>query len=137
MGHGGHDDLGSPIPEGLSQLQSSMISTLLSAAEHPPKEIRGVPDSFLDGLERVPKNKLRKEMECPICGEPFLDDPYPLVVRLPCNEKHVFDLECIRPWLKVNPTCPLDRKEMLKERKKVTPPPMDDEEMEAYDNLYA
>jgi hypothetical protein len=114
-----------------------MISTLLSAAEHPPKEIRGVPDSFLDGLDRVPRNNLRKEMECPICGEPFLDDPYPLVVRLPCNDKHIFDLECIRPWLKVNPTCPLDRKELLKERKRVTPPPMDDEEMEAYDNLYA
>jgi hypothetical protein len=60
-------------------------------------------------------------------------DKYPLVVRLPCHPDHKFDLECIRPWLKLNPTCPLDRKELLKKKE---PPPKDDEE-EDYDDFYA
>jgi hypothetical protein len=48
----------------------------------------------------------------------------------------MFDLECIQPWLKVNPTCPLDRKEF--EEKKAPPPPAkDDEDDEEYDDMYA
>lgn len=31
-------------------------------------------------------------------------DPYPLVVRLPCHISHIFDLECIQPWLKLHST---------------------------------
>jgi len=110
-----------------------MIEDLEGRAANPPTKLEGVPDSYLDGLERVPKSMLKKDAACPICSEPFLDDEYPLVVRLPCNDKHLFDLECIRPWLKLNPTCPLDRKELLK--KKETPP-RDDEE-EDYDDYYA
>lgn len=60
-------------------------------------------------------------------------DQYPLVVELPCHKDHIFDLECITPWLKVNPTCPLDRKELIK--KKTPPPPADEEE--DYDDYYA
>jgi hypothetical protein len=60
-------------------------------------------------------------------------DEYPLVVRLPCDDRHLFDLECIRPWLKLNPTCPLDRKTLAKRKE---PPPKDDEE-EDYDDYYA
>lgn len=40
-------------------------------------------------------------------------DPYPLIVRLPCHPSHLYDLECITPWLKLHTTCPLDRKELL------------------------
>ena len=61
-------------------------------------------------------------------------DPYPLVVRLPCHKDHIFDLECITPWLKVNSTCPMDRIEMTK--KKPPPPPVDEEDGE-YDDMYA
>ena len=45
----------------------------------------GVPDGFMDALERVPKKQLRAGMICPICGNEFLEDPYPLVVRLACH----------------------------------------------------
>ena len=58
------------------------------------------------------------------------------MVRLPCNRAHMFDLECIQPWLKVNPTCPLDRKEFEVAKKKAPTPPPDDEE-EDYDDMYA
>jgi hypothetical protein len=48
----------------------------------------------------------------------------------------MFDLECIQPWLKLNPTCPLDRTDFMK--KKTPPPPSkDEEEEEEYDDMYA
>jgi hypothetical protein len=62
-------------------------------------------------------------------------DEYPLVVKLPCHDDHRFDLDCIGPWLKLNSTCPLDRKELLK-KKQPPPPPADDDE-EDYDEMYA
>ena len=66
-------------------------------------------------------------------------DEYPLVVRLPCNDKHMFDLECIQPWLKLNSTCPLDRKDLAEKKKAPPPPPKkeDEEEEEEYDDMYA
>ena len=92
-------------------------------------------------------------MDCPICGNPFLEgmvlsilsgafaltrisDEYPLVVRLPCNKNHMFDLECIAPWLKLHATCPLDRKDIVKE-KAPPPPPKDEEEDGEWDDMYA
>ena len=39
------------------------------------------------------------------------------MVRLPCHRSHLFDLECIAPWLRLNSTCPLDRKDLLEDRK--------------------
>ncbi|GME56333.1 Zinc finger RING-type protein [Neofusicoccum parvum] len=111
-----------------------LLEQLESMIDNPPKEINGVPDSFLDELDRVPKKELKKDDTCAICHMAFLDDPYPLVVELPCNTSHRFDLDCIRPWLKLNSTCPLDRKNLLK--KKSPPPPPDDDE-EEWDDQYA
>jgi len=115
---------------------ASMIETLQQSANDPPRELQGVPDSFLDELERVPKKALKKTDECPICCNPFLDDEYPLVVRLPCHKDHRFDLECIRPWLKLNSTCPLDRKLLIKKKEKPVTQKIDDEE-EDWDDFYA
>lgn len=94
-----------------------------------------MPDEFLSELDRVPKAKLTKDQSCPICSNPFLDDPYPLVVQLPCHKDHLFDLECIEPWLKLQPTCPMDRKVIWK--KKEAPKKIVDEEEEEYDDMYA
>lgn len=63
-------------------------------------------------------------------------DKYPLVVRLPCHKDHTFDMECIRPWLKLNPTCPLDRKVLLKTKEPPLPLKEDEEDGE-WDDLYA
>ncbi|KAF2642627.1 hypothetical protein P280DRAFT_395665 [Massarina eburnea CBS 473.64] len=120
--------------EGGDDLLASMIGYLRQNADDPPSELKGVPDSFLDELERVPNKSLKPTDTCPICVNPFLEDEYPLVVQLPCHKDHYFDLDCIRPWLKLNSTCPLDRKELLK--KKQPPPPADDDE-EEYDDMYA
>ena len=115
------------------ELLGGLVASLMSSAEHPPEQVHGVSDEFLEQLERVPKKSLKAGMSCAICALPFLEDPYPLVVRLPCHRDHIFDLACIQPWLKLNPTCPLDRQKLLKE--KSTPPPVGAEEQE-YDDMF-
>lgn len=58
-----------------------MIESLFSDAEAPPKEVKGVSQDFLDELERVPNKLLKKSMDCPICGNPFLEgDFFPLML---------------------------------------------------------
>ncbi|KXT04666.1 hypothetical protein AC578_2125 [Pseudocercospora eumusae] len=118
-----------------SELIASLVESLMASAEHPPSQVQGVSDEFIEQLERVPKKTLEKtpDKSCPICANPFLEDTHPLVVSLPCHADHLFDLECIQPWLKLNPTCPLDRKELIKKKE---PPPKDEEE-EEYDDMYA
>ncbi|KAL2115936.1 hypothetical protein VTJ04DRAFT_10191 [Mycothermus thermophilus] len=123
-----------PTEENRSFLRS-LVEILEEDIAHPPKEIEGVPQSFIDGLDRVPKQKLKKEDTCPICAEKYLDDPYPLVVELPCHETHRFDLECVSPWLLGKGTCPLCRKEMGKRKEVVVQ--HDDEEEEDMEGLYA
>ncbi|KAI5818600.1 hypothetical protein BZA77DRAFT_306026 [Pyronema omphalodes] len=96
-----------------TEIQRQLVAALLSDAAC-GKEVKGLGQEFLDGLERVPKNKLKEDEVCPVCNERFLEDRFPLVVRLPCHREHKFDLECIAPWLKLKSTCPLDRKELGK-----------------------
>lgn len=97
----------------------------------------GVPEEFIDSLERVrlqDLHHLRGAPDlCPICTSEFLLDPHPLVVALP-NCKHVYDMDCIRPWLQANNTCPMCRVDVLAKRKIDLPP--DDEEEEADWEMY-
>ncbi|KAK9467299.1 hypothetical protein V1512DRAFT_206028 [Lipomyces arxii] len=111
---------------GDSQILEQLSSQLLEDALHPPRQADGVSQEFLDGLDRIPKKKLKKDDTCAICSTPYLDDRYPLVVKLPCNDLHHFDLECIGPWLKLHATCPLCRKNLLEKKKPVVI--VDDEE---------
>ncbi|KAJ4399294.1 hypothetical protein N0V91_009577 [Didymella pomorum] len=122
---------GRPADEsgGENDLLANMIEVLRQNADDPPAELKGCPDSFLDELERVPNKSLKPTDTCPICVNPFLE------VQLPCHKDHFFDLDCIRPWLKLNSTCPLDRKELLKKKQSPSPPVEDDEE--EYDDMYA
>lgn len=90
-------------------LIDGMIEGLLAQASRPPREVEGVSEEYCDMLERVPKASLKPTDVCPICNVPFLEDEYPLVVELPCHPTHRFDMECVRPWLRLKGTCPLDR----------------------------
>lgn len=120
-----------------ADLLDSLMAALAEEMEAAPRrKIAGVPQSFLDGLERVPKRALRKGDVCPICNEEFLEDAYPLVVQLPCHESHCFDLECVGPWLRLQGTCPMDRKEMVKKKEVVKVEEEEDEE-EDYDEMFA
>jgi hypothetical protein len=66
---------GRPADEGNGDgdLLANMIEVLRQNADDPPTELKGVPDSFLDELERVPKNALKATDTCPICVNPFLE----------------------------------------------------------------
>ncbi|KAK0249296.1 hypothetical protein LTS09_015558 [Friedmanniomyces endolithicus] len=125
---------GTATEEGHEGLLEQLVESLMQSAEHPPAEVQGVSDEFIEQLERVPKKNLKADQTCPICSNPVLEDPHPLVVRLSCHKDHMFDLECIQPWLKLNPSCPLDRKMLV--TKKPPPPPPDEEEAD-YDEMYA
>jgi hypothetical protein len=114
-----------------------LIEDLQRAIDSPPEKVAGVPQSYLDALERVPKKLLKESDSCPICGEAFLDDPYPLVVELPCHKTHRFDLDCVGPWLRLNGTCPLDRKDLMKKKEVVKAKDDEDEEEEDYEGMYA
>ncbi|RPA81462.1 hypothetical protein BJ508DRAFT_376381 [Ascobolus immersus RN42] len=117
-------------------LLHELVAILLAEASDPTKreEGGGVPLGWEDGLDRVDVKKLSADDQCPICLSVFKDDPWPLVVRLPCDPKHMFDLECVQGWLRLHSTCPLDRKDLLKNEKKVVPPPAEDSEEEWDDN---
>ncbi|ETN39587.1 uncharacterized protein HMPREF1541_05813 [Cyphellophora europaea CBS 101466] len=127
-----------------TDLMDEMIETLMASAERPPTEVKGVDEEYIAALERVNIKKVKKDADCPICGNAFVEDPHPLLVRLPCHPSHIFDLECVRPWLLLNGTCPLDRVDLAKRvrerkqkqleeiRKKAAPE--DDEE--EWDGLY-
>ena len=67
-----------------TSLVRMIVEALLGEAEA-GAEASGVPDGFTDTLDRVPRGRLGRGDVCPICNSPFLDDPYPLVVRLPCH----------------------------------------------------
>lgn len=90
-------------------------------------------------LDRVPKSALDASQVCPICNNPFLEDEYPLVVRLSCHPTHLFDMECVRPWLRLRGTCPLDRTDFAKqqrekdeERKRIA----EEDDEEEWDGMY-
>ncbi|KAJ5923266.1 hypothetical protein N7454_008511 [Penicillium verhagenii] len=141
-------------------LLTQMIQNLLSGADMPPREVEGVSEEFCDceyflaheslngchltwritlALDRVPKSSLKPDETCPICGNPFLDDEYPLVVKLPCHPTHIFDMECVRPWLRLRGTCPLDRVDFakqLREKEEAKKKLVEEDEEEEWDGMY-
>jgi hypothetical protein len=59
-----------------TQVLDGMISLLVGELEGAGEErgkLDGVSNEFLDGLERVDKKRLKKGMDCPVCGNDFLD----------------------------------------------------------------
>jgi hypothetical protein len=55
------------------ELLGRLVESLMESAEHPPSEVEGVSDEFIEQLERVPKKNLKQDMSCPICSNPFLE----------------------------------------------------------------
>ncbi|KAI8635593.1 hypothetical protein F5Y19DRAFT_15915 [Xylariaceae sp. FL1651] len=123
--------------EGNRDYLLSLIRVLEADAESPPDHIQGVDQAYLDNLDRVSRKKLQADAEgaCPICAERFLDDPYPLVVELPCHGSHTFDLECVGPWLLSKGTCPMCRMDLTK-KKTIDIPKDEEDEEEDIDGLY-
>ncbi|KAF5657821.1 zinc finger domain-containing protein [Fusarium heterosporum] len=112
----------------------SLILTLEDDINDPPTRLAGVSQEFVDSLDRVNRKNLKKDDDCAICKVPYLEDEYCLVVELPCQGAHQFDLECVGPWLRSKGTCPMCRQEMGK-KKEV--PIVEDDEEEDGDMMYA
>ncbi|KAI3402888.2 hypothetical protein KGF56_004349 [Candida oxycetoniae] len=95
---------------------SELAESLIDILGNQSSKEKGVTPEFLDTLIRIPvTSNLGDNDFCPICTNKFKDDKYPLIVKLPCGgaTKHYFDLECIGPWLSMNPTCPMCRTNVL------------------------
>ncbi|RCK57594.1 hypothetical protein Cantr_06053 [Candida viswanathii] len=102
------------LSESSNENGSNVAQMLMdSLGEH--RDSKGVSSEYLDTLERIPLKQIADDSSCPICTNRFKDDKYPLVVRLPCGHgvNHVFDLECVGPWLQMNSTCPMCRTNVL------------------------
>lgn len=127
--HQTSQELFSELVSGVLSLDNNELYEQLQGAD--PAKLAGASQEFIDSLERVNVKSLKASQACAICTNDFLDDPHPLVVRLPCDGKHKFDLECIAPWLKVNATCPMCRKDVL--AKKEIEVPEDSEEEHDWD----
>lgn len=54
-----------------SELLDSLIESLMISAERPPREVEGVDEEYIADLERVSIKKVKKDDDCPICGNPF------------------------------------------------------------------
>ncbi|RYP84891.1 hypothetical protein DL769_001085 [Monosporascus sp. CRB-8-3] len=114
-----------------------LVGLLERDVDEPPTRIPGVSQEYLDGLDRVPREKLGgSDDTCPICAERYLDDPYPLVVELPCAGRHRFDLECVGPWLQSKGTCPMCRHDLTKKKVVEVPKDEDEDEEDDVDGLY-
>lgn len=58
---------------GNEELLQRLVDSLMDSAEHPPNQVEGVSDEFIEQLERIPKKALKADMSCPICANPFLE----------------------------------------------------------------
>lgn len=101
-----------------SLLSSPNTMLVFGDGDYDGKKAGGVDTNFVDTLDRVAISELPTDARCPICTNEFRNDKYPLIVRLPCDSRHCFDLECISPWLKLNRTCPLCREDVTTVRKR-------------------
>ena len=62
--------------ESQDDLLAQLVESLMQGAEHPPTEVQGVSDEFIEQLDRVPKKSLNAEQSCPICSNPFLEGTF-------------------------------------------------------------
>lgn len=62
-----------PQHDSHDELLGRLVQSLMESAEHPPSEVQGVSDEFIEQLDRVPKKSLKADMTCPICSNAFLD----------------------------------------------------------------
>lgn len=69
----GGESIGIQTQENNDELLGRLVESLMQSAEHPPSEVEGVSDEFIEQLERVPKKSLKPDMSCPICSNPFLE----------------------------------------------------------------
>ena len=96
-----------------NQILSLFLSNASLNEEIPINKNSGVSQQVIDSLDRIPKTRLRAGMKCPICTVEYIEEKYPLVIKLRC--KHNFCLDCVTLWFKERDTCPICRAKAVKE----------------------
>ncbi|CAO3607638.1 unnamed protein product [Mucor fragilis] len=63
------------------------------------------PEQVIEALQKRPLTDKEKsqETDCAVCKDQF--ESQEQVIELPCE--HIFHDDCIKPWLKLNSTCPV------------------------------
>ncbi|KAI8986473.1 hypothetical protein BDB01DRAFT_896077 [Pilobolus umbonatus] len=71
------------------------------------------PEQVIESLPKRPltEEETRQEVDCAVCKDTFV--PEETVIILPCD--HIFHDDCIKPWLKLNGTCPVCRHSVIPE----------------------
>lgn len=72
-------------------------------------------ETVIDSLpkRKVTDEEVAQQVDCAVCKEEFV--PTEEAIELPCQ--HMFHEDCIKPWLKVNGTCPVCRHSVSPEKK--------------------
>lgn len=102
-----------PLPAMNDETQfQNILNQLFQAAQpksHPTsaKAIKCLPSTVMND------QLLAKTPKCVICCEEFQLGQN--VIKMPCD--HIFERECVEPWLKTNNTCPVCRYELPVEDK--------------------
>ncbi|ORZ19012.1 hypothetical protein BCR42DRAFT_324325 [Absidia repens] len=63
------------------------------------------PEDVIDNLPKrtLSEQEFKDQVDCAVCKDEF--NQAESVIELPCQ--HLFHDDCIKPWLKVNGTCPV------------------------------
>ncbi|CAG8438781.1 8728_t:CDS:2 [Ambispora leptoticha] len=90
-------------PGGLDNIISQLMEQQAGRQAPPPAS-----EEMINGLPKTKiskKQEVEEQLNCPVCKDDFKEGEE--ATALPCN--HSFHDECIRPWLKMNGTCPVCR----------------------------
>ncbi|CAG8448469.1 6653_t:CDS:2 [Ambispora gerdemannii] len=88
-------------PGGLDNIISQLMEQQAGRQAPPPAS-----DEIINDLLKTKINKKQvaeEQLNCPVCKDDFKEGEE--ATALPCS--HSFHDECIRPWLKMNGTCPV------------------------------
>ncbi|KAI8362645.1 hypothetical protein BD560DRAFT_404406 [Blakeslea trispora] len=93
----------------LDNIITQLMEQAGSASAPPP-----APEQVIDSLPKrsLTDKEKTQEIDCAVCKDNF--EPTEQVIELPCL--HIFHDDCIKPWLKLNGTCPVCRHSVVPEQ---------------------
>ncbi|OBZ82973.1 putative RING finger protein P32A8.03c, partial [Choanephora cucurbitarum] len=93
----------------LDNIITQLMEQAGSASAPPP-----APEQVIDSLPKrsLTDKEKAQEIDCAVCKDNF--EPTEQVIELPCL--HIFHDDCIKPWLKLNGTCPVCRHSVVPEQ---------------------
>ncbi|OZJ03114.1 hypothetical protein BZG36_03373 [Bifiguratus adelaidae] len=87
--------------EFLDNLISQLLEESQASAKGPPP----ASDRFIKALPNIPPTAIASEEQCIICKDDLHTST--CITKMPCG--HLYDKECLVPWLKLHNTCPMCR----------------------------